>query len=246
MREIAGVAGTNVKLKLQFSTSSDFSKNINDVTELASCTDDSLWCYAEGGGEDNEVIKQALLPGANECTDKGGDGCGTHNESGQSVSNFKHKKNRTVEYEFVIVARAVLSETVYFFRAYDVKRKKPVLGVSGYSLPNVTLGAGSLTFTISGLGAKVKTEGVITDIGTTPTQISFGVLPLEKEVTAAQRLTVTNTGGRGYRIFVFERQPLQGPAEIFPFFLELIKPLCRGFSPLKRNPLLVITLATTL
>lgn len=77
--ETAGSNG-DAKFKLQFSETSDFSSGIYDVVDQDECTSGSLWCYADGAGEDHATITTRILSTADSCSGSTGDGCGTHNE----------------------------------------------------------------------------------------------------------------------------------------------------------------------
>src|SRR5262245_49935451 len=100
--ETGGYGVSNVKFKLQYSTSSDFSSNVYDLAETGSCSYTSVWCYGNGVDTDGDVISEKLLSDTDACTGSVGSGCGTHNESGISASTFTHVANAVTEYEFTI------------------------------------------------------------------------------------------------------------------------------------------------
>jgi hypothetical protein len=210
------IAGKDVKLALQFSEYSNFSQEVSDAVEMGACVPNSLWCYADGGGVDNEEISAKLLSDADGCVFGIGKGCGTHNESGTSASDFKHKKNSATEFEFTIKHAGARVNAVYFFRAIDVESQNPVPLSPGKTYPSLSTAGASLGFTVSGLGSGTATEGVITNATTTANGVNFGTLPLDAKISAAQRIAVNTNATGGYRIFVLERQGLVGPGEINP------------------------------
>lgn len=211
--ETANVVGENVKFRLQFSESSSFSSGGFFVEEIESCEEGrSLWCYADGGGEDNAVIPEALLSTADSCVGGVGDGCGTHNESGTSTSTFSHQALASTEYEFTIRHAGALANTTYFFRLIDANSNEPVASLEGEGVPSLSTHGATLTFSISGVGASVLTEGVVTDIATTPMSIPFGSLPFEQRVNAAHRKTIETNAPNGFSLFMFKRGPLMSPA----------------------------------
>lgn len=217
LKETAGVTGKDVKFKLQFSTFSDFSKEVHDVAEIGDCLRDSFWCYADGAGRDNHTISDKVLSDSDRCAKGEGKGCGTHNESGVTESSFKHKKNAAVEYEFTIKSSGAEENRTYFFRVKTTKNENIIPHAPGSNFPSVVTSGARLIFAVSGVATSTPTEGIITDRATTPHQVTFGLVPFNQEIEAAQRLAVTTNARRGYRIFVLERQGLfDGEATIFP------------------------------
>ena len=216
VKDFGGAAGKNVKFRLQFSEYPNFSQEVMGVAEISSCVPNSLWCYADGGGIDNEPVSVKLLSDADVCGGGVGDGCGTHNESGVSSSTFSQKKNTTAEYEFTLKNELAVLGATYFFRIFDTVSGKPVAVSVGKSFPSITTKGPILTLTVSGLPAGIATEGVTTDISTTPQSITFGDLGVNLENEAAQRLTVNANNRQGYQIFIFQRQGLVGESEIAP------------------------------
>ncbi len=208
LKETAGIAGKDIKFKLQFSTDSSFSGEVYDLSEISDCAIDSIWCYADGAGGDNEVIDKKLLSDSDQCKKGAGKGCGTHNESGLSLSAFKHKKDAAVEYEFTIKSSGAEDNRIYFFRAYDVKNDIPVPHALGSRFPSIATTGTKLVFKIQGVAALTATEGVVTDASTTPTGVDFGFIPFNREMESAQRLMVTTNARHGYKIYLYERQGL--------------------------------------
>lgn len=219
VKETADIGMEKVKLRLQYSTDSNFSVGVGTPTEAGSCNGSSLWCYSDGGGSDNGVITTKVLSDASSCSGSVGEGCGTHNESGISASTFTHKKSAATEYEFTIKRSGAARNTTYFFRAYDVTSGRTIPLNAGETYPSLSTQGATLTFTVSGLTSGVSTSGITTDVTTTPTGIPFGALSLNAEIEAAQRLSVTTNADSGYQIYTFQTQGFlgsSGSAEIVP------------------------------
>ncbi len=208
VKELAGIAGSNVKFRLQYSTSSDFSTGSVNVAATSSCSATSRWCYGEGAGADNGTITSSTLSDADACTGGSGNGCGTHNETPTSTATFDHPKNAATEYEFTIKPSGAEQNTTYFFRLYHMNSTSSVPRAEGGSYPSIQVAGAELTFTIGGLGSGVTTEGITTDVTTTATAIPFGTLNVDTDTEAAQRMTVTTSATNGYQIFAFGRQEL--------------------------------------
>ncbi len=204
--DVQGIGAQTAKFRLQYSTSSDFSAGAYFASESWSCSDGSVWCYADGGGSDDGVITTGLLTDTASCVASVGAGCGTHNESGTSTSSFTHASSTVVEYEFTIQESGAVANTAYFFRLVNTNASSTVSTNTGESYPSLTTEGATLTFTVAGIASSTPTEGVVTDVDTTATAIDFARVPYNAEVEAAQRLTVTTNAGSGYRIFVMQRQ----------------------------------------
>lgn len=194
-----GLSGNNIKMRLQYSTFSDFSNNVNFVGEIGSST--SIWNYGDGADADNAPIIASVLSDS--------DATSTHNESGISASTYAHQGDATAEWEFTIVNNGAAAGTTYFFRAYTdqytVGGVEPNLG-SFY--PSLTAGDETLGTTISGLPDGTATEGVVTDIATTQTAVPFGNLPFGTSVIGAHRLLISTNAESGYQLFVKQDQNL--------------------------------------
>lgn len=210
VRETADYGQAGTKFRLQYSTSSDFSSGAYALIEQYGCSSTSAWCYANGGGVDNDVITTSTLSDADSCSGSIGDGCGTHNESGTSTSAFTHKKSASTEYEFAIISKNTISNTVYFFRLFDVVASSSVPLDSGKTNPSLTTQGGTLSFSISGLPSSSSAGGVITNIDTTSTEVSFGNLPIGTPLTGAQRLNVSTNSTAGFEIFTYQSQGFVG------------------------------------
>lgn len=210
--EVADIGQAGTKFALQYSTSSDFSTGAISVVEQGSCTGSSQWCYADGGGVDNDVITTALISDADACVSGSGQGCGTHNESGTSVSSYTHQKSAVAEYEFTIMQSGATANTVYFFRLYDTAANSAVPLADTMSYPSLLTGGTTLSVAIGGVASATSVEGITTDVDTTASGVSFGSVPQDTPLNAAQQFTVTTNAGSGYRIFAYERQALLSDA----------------------------------
>lgn len=197
--ELKGVDGNNIKFRLQYAQYPDF-RDATDVIENNVCTDASVWCYADGGGVANEIITTATLSNSDSCIAATGAGCGTHNEDGVFVSGDVHDAFATREYQFVILHAGARVNAVYYFRLFDLNAGAAVLASSTY--PSLVTEGALLVFSVQGVNLSEATEGITTDTTTSPTTIDFGLLPLETEVEAAQRLSVATNATEGYQVFL--------------------------------------------
>jgi hypothetical protein len=206
-KEVEGAAGTNIKFALQYSQYADFSDGGTTLTSTSSCVANSIWCYADGGGVDNAVINTKVLTNTDLCSAGTGSGCGTHNEAATSISTFTHAALANAEFEFIVRHAAARANGVYYFRLYDVNAGRAATASSSY--PSLVTEGAKLFFTLDGLNAGVSTAGIVTDVTTTATAISFGSLPLGAAVEAAQRLTVSTNATEGYQLLKYStQQPL--------------------------------------
>jgi len=197
---LSGAAGEDVKYRLQFSEYSDFSQDVVSVDEIWSCDEASLWCYGDGGDADNDAISTLVLTDST--------AFGTHNESGTSTTSFDPPGGEATEFEFTVRHAGARANTVYFFRAVNASTSEPVALGDGMSYPSIATEGASLTLTVNGVSASTPTEGITTDVGTTPTSVPFGSIPPGTQFEAAQRLNVSTNATEGYQIFVFQRQGL--------------------------------------
>lgn len=204
--EIAGMDRAAAKLRVQFSTTSDFAYGGYDLAESTECTAESVFCYADGAAADNARITTKLLSDVDACSGSVGVGCGTHNESATSSATETHEASAIAEYQFTIRQSGAAQNTVYFFRLVDGASSSTIPLNTGESYPSLVSGGSSLNFSIGGLVSGVVTEGVTTDITTTPTGIAFGTLSENVATEGAQRMTVSTNGTQGYRIYLFQRQ----------------------------------------
>lgn len=217
VNDVGGAGVPNIKLRLQVSTSSDFTEAVYYVVEQGECGAAQPWCYADGGGANNGVINAKVLSDSQSCSGGVGNGCGSYNESGTSTSPFFHFAGTRKEYDFVIKQTDAIQSTVYFFRLVDNATAVPVPLNTGETYPSLTVDGGTLSFSIGGITSGESTEGETTDIATTPTLVGFGTLATGDATTAAHRLSVTSNAGNGYKIYTFQRQGfLGGSGEIDP------------------------------
>lgn len=208
LKETEGVGDSGVKFLLQYSTSSAFTSAV-DVTEQGACSPSSEWCYANGAGTDNALVSTNILSDSDSCVSGSGTGCGTHNESGFSVSTSSQAANAATEYEFTVEeGDAAPADTVYFFRAVQVGATSTVPLEASSTYPSVSTEGGTLSFTIGGVPAATSTAGVVTSVTTTSTSIPFGALTFGTSTIAANQLTVTTNASGGYEIYAYEQQQL--------------------------------------
>jgi hypothetical protein len=210
IKELSGIMGSDdMKLRLEFAQSSDFSVLPGFVAETASCSATSTWCYATStGGNDNALISTAVLSTSNSCVAGVGNGCGTHNTSGVSVSTSTQPAGATTEYEFTIMASGTLNGTTYFFRPVISTNGNVVpLGATS-SYPSLVMQGATLTFSVSGLAQGTSTNGVVTNVSTTATSIPFGTLALATSTIGAQRISITTDASNGYEVYTEQDQPL--------------------------------------
>lgn len=196
--ETAGVAGTDIKFKIQFSEHSDFSQGVIDAVEIGLCAGNSLWCYGDGVDTDDDAITTLVLTDSSVA--------GRHNESGISASTFDPAASTSTEFEFTIKLDGTRANATYFFRAFDVTNNLAVPLDTGETYPSLSTEGATLTFTIGGISSGTTTEGITTDVTTTPTTIPYGTLTFDLQTEAAQSLTVSTNATEGYQVFMFQRQ----------------------------------------
>ncbi len=126
-----------------------------------------------------------------------------------TTSDFTFDAVTNKEFEFTFENHDAGVNRAYYFRLYDVERS---LAIATTSQPSLVTAGGSLSFALVGLPSGTATEGVVTDVTTTPTSIAFGTLPWNTDMEAAHRLTVSTNAARGYQVFLFERQGLTAGA----------------------------------
>lgn len=199
INNVSDIDGQNIKMRLQFSTSSDFS-SAYFVKEIGECTNEDVFCYADGAGQDNEILSQTLLSDSQIPA--------THNESGISTSTFSHPSSTVAEFEFTIKAVNIEEGQVYYLRAYDNTNLQEVLTNEGFSYPSL-IGATQLSFSIEGLPAGTSTEGYTTTIDTFPTAISFSNLQPGISQIGAHRFSVSTNAPKGYQLLVFQEDNLK-------------------------------------
>ncbi len=203
INETNGLSGENVKMRLQFSTSFDFSENVFYVGEIGSGT---AWTYADGAGDDNSIIAARIHDDATANA--------THNESGISYSTYDHSANTPTEWEFTIHNNNAATNTVYYFRPFAAYHEiygtssKAVIynGPEGYASLMVT--DASLSLTVNGVVSNTVIDNITTDFTTTPDQIAFGDLAVGSEAEGAHNFTITTNAELGYQLFIYQRQDL--------------------------------------
>jgi hypothetical protein len=197
LREIESITGENVKIRLQYSTFSDFSTDVNFVGEKGSSYP---WTYGDGVDNDNDPIIEALLAGITLGA--------THNESGISTTSYDHIGGTAAEWEFTIRNNGAVEAVTYYFRAYDNTNNEPIDKGGGYQFPSLTVSAGSLTYTVSGVSSGYASAGVTSTVNTEPGGVPFGYIPAGNEAIGIHRLTVNTNAGSGYQLFVYKKQHL--------------------------------------
>ncbi len=204
--EVEGASGSNVKFRLQYSERADFSDGGYFVTATSSCTATSTWCYVDAAGNDNQIISTSTLTNTDACVLGVGSGCGNHNEQATTTTTLTQTAGSKMEFEFAIKPAGPRVNTVYFFRLYDVPNDEALVASSSY--PSLVTEGGSLSFTVEGVGSGQSTEGVTTDVATTPISIPFGELPFDTDYNAAYRLTVDVNATEGYQMFMYANQDM--------------------------------------
>ncbi len=206
VRERENVAPSNARFTLQFSEYSTFSTS-SEVLATTSCVGTTEWCFANGGGSDNAVISTGILSDSDTCVAGVGRGCGTHTESTSTLTGYMQTASSTAEYEFTIRSAGARVNRVYYFRLYDVVRGAAVPINTGESYPSLATQGAQLTMSSTGIATTTTLEGVTTDIATTPSSISYGILPPNTQLEAAQRFTVTTNATEGYQLLMYAGSP---------------------------------------
>lgn len=192
--ETGGLAGTDQRFRLQFSTSPTFASGVEDVVEIGSCSDSSKWCYANGVDADDAAVTTRVLSDSSTS--------GRHNETGVTASTFDPPASATVEYEFTIKSEdGSIAGTVYYFRAYDVNRTTPVVLFSSMTYPQLKTRSPMLSFSVEGLPSGSLVDGYTTNISTTSNSVPFGLLVPNQLKIGAHRITVSQDG-EGYQVFI--------------------------------------------
>ncbi|HSE35530.1 MAG TPA: hypothetical protein VLB83_05415, partial [Candidatus Paceibacterota bacterium] len=186
--------GPDQKFRLQFSDTADFSSGVFFVEATTTCSVASVWCYGDGADEDNDAITTRVL------TDSAANG--RHNESPMASSTYDAPASTAVEFEFTVRNAGGAPNATYFFRLYDVSHTHPVALGTGESYPSLSTEGTALTVTIIGLATSTVTEGVTTDVASSPTEVQFGTLPFNTNIDTAQRVRVTTNANRGYKVYV--------------------------------------------
>ncbi len=202
VKEVKNISRDDVRFKLQFSEYADF-QSAFDVVATTSCMATSTWCYANGGGVDNEVIASSTLSDSESCLGGVGTGCGTRNESPNMYYGYRHSAGDAVEYEFTVQSAGPRVNRVYYFRLYDITQDVAVPTNDGESYPSLTTEGASLSFAMTGIASSTIVEGVTLDINTTPMTLSFGTLAPSTTLEGAHRLAVDTDGTEGYQLLMY-------------------------------------------
>ena len=202
IKNTSAISGNAVKMRLQYSTASDFSSNVNFAGEIGSST--ALWTYADGVDIDNSAVSTRILASSTVAA--------THNESGISSSTYDLAAGAIGEWEFTIFNNRAASGTTYYFRAYtDQASVKTVLADVSSTYPSLVVGNSSLASVLSGVTAGTIIDGVMTTINTTYNSVPFGNISYGAPVSAGHRLQITTNADSGYQLFVFSTADLAEP-----------------------------------
>ena len=205
LKESSGADGPNTKFSVQYSQYADFSAGVATATPSALCTANSLWCYADGAGNDNAVIPSTVISTADTCPN----GCGTYNESTSTVgTTFDHLSFAASEFEFTLRHAGARANGVYYFRMYDEVNQEPVPLASGSSYPSLVTQGAQLVFTVSGVDAGTAVASVVTDATSTPTGLNFGRINISQSREVAHEITVDTNATAGYQVFLYTTQPM--------------------------------------
>lgn len=204
--EVAGAPSDFVKFNVQYSEYPDFRDGGTILTATSSCTGGTIWCFADGAGNDNDILESVVLSGTDSCIAGVGPGCGTRNEGIDALSSFTQAAYTTSEHEFYLRHDGARVNTVYYFRLFEVGSNQVVAASS--SFPSIATEGAILTFQVDGIAASTTIAGQVTAATTTATAVAFGLLPMDQSVAAAQRLTVFTNGTEGYQVFMDFDSPL--------------------------------------
>lgn len=209
IEERSGAAGVDNKFVVQYSEYADFSQAVATATPISTCSEDSLWCYADGAGVNNERIDAAVLSDADACTAGVGDGCGTYNENiSTSNATYDHPAYATSEYEFTLRHAGARANAVYYFRLYDVTTGELVeLGATS-SYPSLVTEGPQIVFSVGEVESGTTIGDIVTDATSTATTIDFGLVPLNSDFEIAQEVGVNSNSTDGYQVFLYADQPL--------------------------------------
>lgn len=209
LAESSGADGVDVKFALQYSEYADFSKGVNTLEATTTCVENSLWCYYDGNGTDNQRVTSSLLSSADVCTTGNESGCGTHNESiSTTTATYDQLAYTSSEYEFSILHAGARVNTVYYFRLYDVVNDEEVLLLSGSSYPSVVTEGAKLNFSVAGVNAGDLIAAETMDATTTASQISFDEFVFNTPQEAAQQVVIDTNATEGYQLLMYTSQQL--------------------------------------
>jgi len=206
LQETAGGVGENVKFALQYSEYSDFQDGGTIPASISGCVENSLWCYADGAGNDNQSIDETVLSLSDTCSSGTGVGCGTYHEAATTTSTFTQDPFTTTEHEFTLRQAGARANAVYYFRLYDVTNDRPV--TASTSNPNANIEGAQLVFTVTGVAPETSVANITTNYETTADTVTFTSLPFNQPQFAAQALTVDTSATDGYQVLMYAGQQL--------------------------------------
>ncbi len=201
VKEIENISRDDVRFKLQYSESANFTTAF-DLTASSTCSATSTWCYADGAGADNVKITTKTLSDADSCAGSVGNGCGTHNLSPLPLTGFRHNNSAAAEYEFTLKSAGPRVNRLYYFRLFDITQDIPVPANTTEVYPSLVTEGAHLDFAMTGIASSTAIEGVTLDINTTPITLPFGKLVPDGIKEGAHRLTIDANGTEGYQIFM--------------------------------------------
>jgi hypothetical protein len=205
LKESSGADGVDAKFVIQYSQYSDFSAAVATATPFATCTANSIWCYADASGVDNAVIPTTVLSTADSCPN----GCGTYNESTSTVgTTFDQLAFAATEFEFTLRHAGARANGVYYFRFYDLVNNEIVPLASGATYPSLVTEGAQLVFTVAGVDAQTTVGDIVTDATSTATTINFENLAFNLSQEVAQQITIDTNATAGYQIFLYTTQDM--------------------------------------
>jgi hypothetical protein len=204
LRESSGADGLNVKFALQYSEYADFSQGVHTVTSTTTCAGDSLWCFFDGAGVDNALIQSSVISDADSCVAGVGVGCGTHNESANPAGvTFDQTALTSTEFEFTLKHDGARSNRVYYFRLYDLTNDEAVGVADTFSYPSLVTEGAAMSSALASISSGTTIAGIVTDVATTPTAVSFGSVPFNTEWEGAQRINISTNATEGYQVLMY-------------------------------------------
>lgn len=201
LRESSGAAGVDLKFALQFSEYSDFSQSVATVTATSTCLEDSLWCFYDGAGVDNDAVSGTVISNAN--------ANGSHNEGTSTAdATIDQAAYARSEYEFTIQHAGARANAVYYFRLYDMVNEEFVPLDTAASYPSLVTQGAQIVFSITGVTSGTTIGDVTTDAASTPTSVDFGSLAIGNDTVIAQDVGVDSNSTEGYKVYLYADQQL--------------------------------------
>ena len=150
-----------------------------------------------------------MISDADSCVAGVGVGCGTHNESANPAGvTFDQTALTSTEFEFTIKHDGARSNRVYYFRLFNLTYNEPVGVADTFSYPSLVTEGAALGSSLTSISSGTTVAGVVTDVATTPTAISFGSIPFNTDWEAAQRINISTNATQGYQVLLYADQQL--------------------------------------